>query len=74
VSFTLDLSEAADVDLGVYDMQGRRVWQEQYSLPAGHNSLSWDGLAASRQRVGTGIYFVRAQVGETVLVRRVIRF
>jgi len=55
-------------------MQGRRVWQETCSFPAGHASVRWDGLSASRQRVGTGIYFVRAQVGETVLVRRVIRF
>jgi parallel beta-helix repeat protein len=74
VSFTLDLPEASDVDLGVYDMQGRRVWQETRSLPAGRASVSWDGLNAGRQRVGTGIYFVRAQVGETVLVRRVVRF
>jgi hypothetical protein len=62
VSFTLDLPEASDVDLGVYDMQGRRVWQETRSFPAGRASVRWDGLNSGRQRVGTGIYFVRAQV------------
>ena len=74
VSFMLDLPEASDVDLGVYDMQGRRVWQESRSLSAGRSILSWNGMSSSRQRMGTGIYLVRAQVGEVVFVRRVIRF
>ena len=74
VSFALDLPEASDVDLGVYDMQGRRVWQETRSLSAGRSILSWNGLSSSRQRVGTGLYFVRAQVGDVVMLRRVIRF
>ena len=74
VSFMLDLPEASDVDLGVYDMQGRQVWQESRSLSAGRSVVSWNGLSSSRQRVGTGIYLVRAKVGEAVFVRRVIRF
>ena len=74
VSFALDLPEASDVDLSVYDMQGRRVFQDTQSLPAGHSSMSWSGLDANRQRVGTGMYFVRAQVGSTVMVRRIVRF
>jgi len=74
VSFALDLPEASDVDLSVYDMQGRRVYQDSQSLPAGRSSVSWSGLNANRQRVGTGMYFVRAQVGSVVMVRRVVRF
>jgi len=62
------------VDMSVFDMQGRRVYQESHALPAGHASLSWSGLDANRQRVGTGMYFVRAQVGKVVMVRRVVRF
>ena len=74
VSFALDLPEASDVDLSVYDMQGRRMYQETQSFPAGHTSVSWSGLNANRQRVGTGMYFVRAKVGDVVMVRRVVRF
>jgi len=74
VSFALDLPEASDVDLSVYDMQGRRVYQQSQSLPAGRNAVSWSGLDVNRQRVGTGMYFVRAQVGSVVMVRRVVRF
>jgi parallel beta-helix repeat protein len=74
VRFALDLPQASDVDLSVYDMQGRRVYQESQSLPAGRSSVSWSGLNTSRQRVGTGMYFVRAQVGSVVMVRRVVRF
>jgi flagellar hook assembly protein FlgD len=74
VSFVLDLPEASDVDLGVYDMQGRSVYREVRSMSAGRSSWSWNGLNSGRQRVGTGMYFVRAKVGETVMLRRVIRF
>ena len=74
VFFALDLPQASDVDLSVYDMQGRRVYTESHSLPAGRSSVSWSGLDANRQRVGTGMYFVRAQVGSVVMVRRVVRF
>ena len=74
VSFALDLPQASAVDLSVYDMQGRRVYTESHSLPAGRSSVSWSGLDANRQRVGTGMYFVRAQVGSVVMVRRVVRF
>jgi hypothetical protein len=74
VSFALDLPEASDVDLSVYDMQGRRVYQELQSLPAGRSSVSWSGLDVSSQRTGTGLYFVRAKVGDVVMVRRVVRF
>ena len=74
VSFALDLPEASDVDLSVYDMQGRRVYQESQSLPAGRSSVSWSGLDVNRQRVGTGLFFVRAKVGDVVMVRRVVRF
>ena len=74
VSFTLDLPEASDVDLSVYDMQGRRVHEETQTLPAGRSSVSWSGLDANGRRVGTGLYFVRAQVGSVVIVRRVARF
>jgi parallel beta-helix repeat protein len=74
VSFALDLPQASAVDLSVYDMQGRRVYTESHSLPAGRSSVSWSGFDANRQRVGTGMYFVRAQVGSVVMVRRVVRF
>jgi len=74
MNFTLDLPEASDVDLGVFDMQGRCVYQEARSLSAGRSTLSWNGLSSSRQRVGTGMYFVRAKVGGVVLMRRVVRF
>src|SRR5262249_4313670 len=68
VSFTLDLPEASPVDLAVFDTQGRRIWQDSRSYAAGRATLIWDGRSSSRQRAGTGIYLVRAQVGETVLV------
>jgi hypothetical protein len=55
-------------------MQGRRVYQQSQSLPAGRSSVSWSGLDVNRQPTGTGLYFVRAKVGDVVMVRRVVRF
>ncbi len=74
VDFALDLPEDSDLDWSVYDAQGRRVYSESRPVAAGHHQLRWDGMTMSRQRAGTGIYFIRARVGESDFVRRVVRF
>src|SRR5262249_41962492 len=63
----LALPEARAVAPAVFDTRGRRIWQESRSFAAGRSTLSWDGRSSDRQRVGTGIYLVRARVGGTVL-------
>lgn len=74
VDFTLDMPEAGDVDVAVFDAQGRVVHSESRYLPAGSHRVRWDGMMMGRQRAGTGIYFVRAKVGGEQFVRRVVRF
>jgi parallel beta-helix repeat protein len=74
VDFALDMPEAGDVDMSVYDAQGRVVYTESRSLPAGRHRVRWEGTTMSRQRAGTGIYFVRAKVAGAEFVRRVVRF
>ena len=73
VDFALDLPASTRVELAVYDMQGRRVWGEQREYAAGRARLHWDGMTASRQRAGVGIYLVRVRAGESEYVRRIIR-
>lgn len=74
VDFSLDMPEAGDAEWTVFDAQGRVVYAESRSLPAGRHRVRWEGTTMSRQRAGTGIYFVRAKVAGQSFVRRVVRF
>jgi parallel beta-helix repeat protein len=74
VDFALDMPEAGDLDWQVFDAQGRVIYSQSQSLPAGRHRVRWEGTTMSRQRAGTGIYFVRAKVAGTEFVRRVVRF
>lgn len=74
VEFALDLPADSAVDWSVYDMQGRRLYSESGTMSAGRQTIRWDGLTMSRQRAGTGLYFVRAKIGGKDLVRRIVRF
>ncbi|MEQ1831866.1 MAG: right-handed parallel beta-helix repeat-containing protein [Candidatus Eisenbacteria bacterium] len=73
VAFSLDLPEATQVEMAVYDMQGRHVWSQTASFAAGRSVLRWEGRNSAHQRVGSGVYLVRVRAGEQSMVRRVIR-
>ena len=61
------------VHADVYAADGRlvRSLMDGRELPAGRQSLRWDGLDASRERAPIGVYFLRVQAGATAQVRRV---
>jgi hypothetical protein len=60
VAFTL--RNDAQIDLQVFDVQGRQVRQlATGTWPAGQHSLSWDGLDDRERRVPGGLYLVRMQ-------------
>jgi len=65
---TFSLPKAANVNLSVFDLAGRKVATlAQGNLPAGQYSREWKG-----GDVGAGIYFVRLRVGsETYNLRTV---
>lgn len=64
ISFTL--ASAAQVDLSVYDVAGRRVAQlHDGTLPGGHHEIEVD-----TNRLSRGVYFVRFQSGNVVTSRR----
>jgi len=71
VSLALSLAHEADVDMVVMDAAGRRVRRlVSGAIAAGEHALSWDLTDERGRRVAAGVYFVRAQVGETVMTRR----
>ncbi len=63
-----------DVDLGVYDVAGRRVALLAHgTLPAGQYSKQWGGRSDGGSKAGPGVYFLRLRVGDEVhLLRSVI--
>ena len=61
-AFELALTKAENVEVGVFDVAGRRV-KLLYSgrLPAGAHRLEWDGSDMTGRRSQSGIYFIRVE-------------
>ncbi len=71
ISFTVDAPR--HVRLVVYDMMGRVVnTLLDTTAPSGTHTTTWDGRDASGQRVASGAYFYRLQVGESASTRQMI--
>ena len=71
VSFTLPKKDR--VELGVYDLQGRRVaWIARGVLGAGAHTGRWGGAAANGARAGAGMYFYRLKVGNEIRTVRAV--
>ncbi len=59
----LELPEAAEVDLGIFDLTGRRVaLLHRGTEVAGSHAYHWGGSSDADVRVPSGIYFGRATV------------
>jgi hypothetical protein len=68
------LAQPAEVDLGIYDLNGRRV----RSLVSGwlseaQHSMNWDSRDDAGRIVSSGVYFLRLTTGEERQSRRLIR-
>ncbi len=69
----LRLDEAATARVDLYDLQGRRlITLADHRLEKGPNVLPWDGRDASGARAPSGVYFVRAVVGDKVVTTRLL--
>jgi flagellar hook assembly protein FlgD len=61
------------VDVGLYDMAGRRVRNlASGSQPAGSYTVTWDGRDESGTLMAPGVYFLRARVAGVQNTNRVI--
>ena len=61
------------VEIGMYDVAGRRIRTFVSGTPdAGRYELSWDGRGDGGARARAGIYFLRAAIGSTSRVVRVV--
>lgn len=71
--FTLGLSQGADADLAIFDLNGRRVVTLHHgALDAGTHDFRWDGRTESGARVPDGVYFYRAEAADASTTRKVV--
>jgi hypothetical protein len=61
------------VDIGVFDVAGRRVrLLARGPQVAGQYEVRWDGLGDDGKRVKQGVYFLRASIGASSRVSRIV--
>ena len=66
-------SGRARVSIGLYDCLGRRVaLLKEEVMPVGEYSVVWDGTNNRGERLASGIYFMRLDVGATRLTRKMV--
>ena len=67
------LPQAADVELGVYDVAGRNVAILLHGrLPAGEHACNWAGRDADGRGLGPGVFFLRLKADRETRVIRMV--
>ncbi len=74
LTFHFDLSSSREVTAAVFDVSGKRVrgLLERQSLPAGAQTLAWDGEDDAHLRVPPGIYWISLRAGADEGRRRAV--
>lgn len=68
------IPESGDVDLDVYDVQGRRVRELVATrLEPGFHTVAWDGRDDRGNALASGLYFYRLVQGESIVTGRALR-
>jgi hypothetical protein len=66
------VAEDGPVTIDVYDLRGRRVNRLVSSrMPAGEQSIIWQGDDHGHRQVASGVYFVRVKVPQGTFQQRV---
>lgn len=63
-----------DADVAVHDLQGRKIATVWHGVAGpGWTSGEWDGRTDRGDRAPAGVYLMRARIGATTVVRRIVR-
>ncbi len=73
VRFSVTLNAASRLELGIYDVSGRRVAEIfRGERPTGIHDFVWDGRGSDGAPVREGVYFLRAAVGNRVAAKKLV--
>lgn len=70
VSIHLNLAQRTPVHLEVYDLAGRRVYENRFERGAGEGEIGWDRRDERGRPVSPGLYFLRVRAGGTEVTRK----
>jgi aminopeptidase N len=74
IAFAIPGSWREAIDVGVYDLGGRRVRTlYEGTVPEGRSETSWNGLTSGGAPAAPGVYFVRLRSGDREVATRVVR-
>lgn len=72
-SFSMGIPRESEVEVEAFDVTGRSVRKLAKGMqPPGASTLVWDLRSDEGQRLPTGIYMVRARIGDQIIHRRVV--
>jgi FlgD Ig-like domain len=72
-TLSFDLAEPAEVDLGIWSVDGRRLATlASGSYTAGHHQVAWHGLDGFGRSLPQGVYFARFRAGAYTSQQRVM--
>ena len=56
------ITSSRELDISVYSLSGRRVWNDTRMVSSGVQALSWDGMDDNGQLVPPGIYVIKVDL------------
>jgi hypothetical protein len=69
----LEVGQAREVEVSVYDVQGQRIQTLLTGMVGpGTYVMGWDGRGVHGELLGSGIYYLRATLGDQTMVRRIM--
>ncbi len=67
-TFSFAAGRDADLTMEVYNLAGRRIWQQNLPVMGGRTaSTGWNGRDTAGRRVASGVYLVRVREGQRIL-------
>jgi len=72
VLFTARTDKQMELGFSIYNLLGQKVFSKTLlNYPAGEHQFFWNGQDASGRRLPSGMYLLRFQAGEEVLVKKI---
>ncbi len=71
VAINFSMTEESEVDIEIYDLQGKRVkYLVKNDILAGEQLLIWNGRNEHNKPVSSGIYFVKVSINDEIFLTR----